>query len=144
MRCRRSVPSLHTSPTFSQVFAFINIQAASRSPIQISPAPLPISRSPLYSKSKPTRISCPDPLLNSHKSPQVNLFSTEGISDFAAQSTAAFYLSIKPYLVGDGIKRLNSLNFAIRTEWKYTTWKRVKFSFIAEERPDIEANIYQI
>lgn len=42
------------------------------------------------------------------------------------------------------MKRLNSLNFVIRTQWKYTTWKRVKFGFVAEERTDIEVGIYQI
>lgn len=34
--------------------------------------------------------------------------------------------------------------FAIRTHWKYTAWTKIGFSFLAEDRSDLEAGYYQV
>ena len=34
--------------------------------------------------------------------------------------------------------------FLIRTHWRYTFWTRIAFSFIAEDRKDIESGYYQV
>ena len=34
--------------------------------------------------------------------------------------------------------------FAIRTQWHYTRWTKISFSFLAEDREDIDSGYYQI
>jgi hypothetical protein len=37
-----------------------------------------------------------------------------------------------------------TIPFVVRTEWKYTTWTQIKFSFFAEDRDHMEAGYYQV
>ena len=34
--------------------------------------------------------------------------------------------------------------FVIRTQWKYTSWTKISFTFLAEDRENIEAGYYQV
>lgn len=36
------------------------------------------------------------------------------------------------------------ISFVIRTQWPYTKWNYIHFSFIAEDRLDLESGYYQI
>ena len=40
--------------------------------------------------------------------------------------------------------KLTAIDFLIRTQWKYTTWTMISFSFIAEDQSGIEANFFSI
>lgn len=34
--------------------------------------------------------------------------------------------------------------FVIRTQWAYTQWSKISFTFLAEDREDMESGYYQI
>ena len=36
------------------------------------------------------------------------------------------------------------MSFIIRTQWGYTQWSRIKFSFLAEDSTQLEAGYYQV
>lgn len=38
----------------------------------------------------------------------------------------------------------SSIAFLIRTQWTYTKWNQLAFTFLAEDRTDIETGYYQI
>ena len=62
------------------------------------------------------------------------------IHDFSTRVTNDIFFSIKP---------LDSPNFAfipflIRTHWRYTAWTKIGFSFLAEDRRDLESGYYQV
>ena len=39
---------------------------------------------------------------------------------------------------------LSFLPFVVRTQWPYTQWTQISFTFLAEDRNDIEAGYYQV
>ena len=62
------------------------------------------------------------------------------IHDFEVQKTNDLFFSIKPI-------KSESLAFVpliIRTQWKYTSWTKISFTLLAEDRADFEAGYYQI
>ena len=62
------------------------------------------------------------------------------IHDFEAQQTDDLFFSVKPYKT----ESLNSVPLLVRTYWKYTSWRKISFSILAEDRHDVEAGYYQI
>lgn len=62
------------------------------------------------------------------------------VHDFEARATNDLFFSIKPVHTDS----LSSVPFLIRTHWKYTSWTKIAFSFLAEDRRDFEAGYYQI
>jgi hypothetical protein len=44
-------------------------------------------------------------------------------------------MSVKP--LATKVNDYSKLSFVVRTQWPYTSWKLIKFSFLAEERNDI-------
>jgi len=39
---------------------------------------------------------------------------------------------------------LTTINFLVRTQWKYTSWLKFDITFIAEDQSNIEANIFNV
>ena len=74
------------------------------------------------------------------KSPSVTHATKTAVHDFEADHSPTLFYYIKP-LKSDS---LSFVPFAIRTQWLYTRWTKLVFSFLAEDRVDIESNYYQI
>lgn len=77
------------------------------------------------------------------KYPEVTVgttFPNSAIHDFQAESTNHLFLSIKTIPV----ESLSYVSFIIRTPWRYTNWQKISFSFLAEDRKDIEVGSVQI
>lgn len=68
------------------------------------------------------------------------LSNNEAVSDFESRVSNHLYFSIKPLQADTP----NYIPFLVRTQWRYTYWIKITFSFLAEDRSDIEANYYQI
>lgn len=62
------------------------------------------------------------------------------VHDFEADSTNNLFHYIKPLQTDS----LAFIPFVIRTQWAYTRWTKIIFSFLAEDRMDIESGYYQI
>ena len=60
--------------------------------------------------------------------------------DFEAKPTNDLFFSIKPVRSDSR----SSIPFLVRTHWKYTSWLKIGFSFLAENRLDLEAGYFQI
>ena len=63
-----------------------------------------------------------------------------GVHDFEAEKSTSLFYYIKPLHTDS----LSFVPFVIRTQWLYTRWTKISFSFIAEDRVDIESGYYQI
>jgi hypothetical protein len=57
-----------------------------------------------------------------------------------AQPSMDLFFSIRP----TKSDKLTSIDFVIRTQWKYTQWNLISISFIAEDLAGIEANFFSI
>lgn len=62
------------------------------------------------------------------------------IKSLEAQVTNDIFFSVR-YTKSD---KLTSVDFLIRTQWKYTQWTIISFSFVAEDLANIEANSFNI
>ena len=62
------------------------------------------------------------------------------VYDLQSQYSADQFFSIKPVRSDS----FGIIPFVIRTHWKYTSWTKLSFSFIAEDRDNIEAGYYQV
>jgi hypothetical protein len=57
-----------------------------------------------------------------------------------AQPSMDLFFAIRP----TRSDRLSSIDFVIRTQWKYTQWTLISISFLAEDLAGIEANFFSI
>ena len=55
------------------------------------------------------------------------------VHDFEVESSNRLYFYIKPL----PSRSYSSIPFVIRTQWSYTSWNYITFSFLAEDRTDI-------
>ena len=62
------------------------------------------------------------------------------VHSFEAEASNNLFFFIKPI----HSESLSFLPFVIRTQWPYTQWNQITFSFLAEDRSDVEAGYYQI
>ena len=60
--------------------------------------------------------------------------------EFEAQKTDDLFFAIKPL----PSKSLTHVPFVIRTHWKYTNWTKISYTFLAEDRHDVESGYYQV
>ena len=60
--------------------------------------------------------------------------------DFESRASNDLFFSIKNL----DSESLAFVPFLIRTHWKYTSWTQIGFSFIAEDRKDVETGYYQV
>ena len=67
------------------------------------------------------------------KSPLVTNHLKVGVHDFEAEKSTSLFYYIKPL----NTDSLAFVPFVIRTQWLYTRWTKISFSFIAEDRVDI-------
>ena len=65
---------------------------------------------------------------------------TLAVHDFEADSSNNLFYYVKPLQTDS----LAFIPFVIRTQWAYTRWTKIIFSFLAEDRTDIESGYYQI
>lgn len=62
------------------------------------------------------------------------------INDLQSQYSQNLFFSVKAvYSENNGV-----IPFAVRTQWAYTQWTKITFSFLAEVSSQIEAGYYQI
>lgn len=62
------------------------------------------------------------------------------VHDLQSQYSPDQFFSIKPVRSDShGV-----IPFVIRTQWKYTSWTKISFTFLAEDRENIEAGYYQV
>jgi hypothetical protein len=57
-----------------------------------------------------------------------------------ASSSNHLYLSIKPLAIQEKTK----LSFLIHTNWRYSQWQKITYSFLAEDRDDIKSGYMQV
>ena len=62
------------------------------------------------------------------------------VHGFESQRSDDLFFAIKPL----HSESQSFVPFVIRTHWKYTKWTRLEYSFIAEDRSDVETGYYQI
>ena len=62
------------------------------------------------------------------------------VHDFESQASRSIFFFIKPLRS----ESTNSIPFVVRTQWAYTSWVHIGFSFLADDRNDIELGYYQI
>ena len=62
------------------------------------------------------------------------------VHDFEAEPSNGLYFFIKPI----HSESLSFVPIVIRTQWSYTQWTHITFSFLAEDRDDIESGYFQI
>ena len=60
--------------------------------------------------------------------------------DFESRPTNELFFSVKPI----ESQSLGNVPFLVRTQWRYTYWNKIVFSFLAEDRKDLEASYYQV
>lgn len=57
-----------------------------------------------------------------------------------AQASMDLFFSIRP----TRSDRLTSIDFVVRTQWKYTQWTLISMTFIAEDLSGVEANFFSL
>lgn len=62
------------------------------------------------------------------------------VSDFESDPSRNIFFFIKPVRSDS----LVGVPFVIRTQWAYTSWVHIGFSFLAEDRADVETGYYQV
>ena len=62
------------------------------------------------------------------------------VHDFESEPSRNIFFFIKPLRT----EVTAAIPFVVRTQWTYTAWVHISFSFIAEDRVDIETGYYQI
>lgn len=72
--------------------------------------------------------------------PYVLFIVISAVYDFQSQYSPDEFFSIKP-VRSDGY---GIIPFIIRTQWKYTSWTKISFTFLAEDKDNIEAGYYQV
>lgn len=55
------------------------------------------------------------------------------VHDYESEKSRGIFFFIKPL----HSETLSSVSFVIRTQWSYTQWTQITFSFIAEDRNDL-------
>ena len=62
------------------------------------------------------------------------------VHDFESEPSRNIFFYIKPVRTDS----LSAIPFVVRTPWAYTSWVLIGFSFLAEDRADLETGYYQI
>lgn len=62
------------------------------------------------------------------------------VNGLQSQYTSNLFFSIKAVSSDSN----SVIPFVIRTQWAYTSWNKIAFSFVAEASQQIEAGYYQI
>ena len=62
------------------------------------------------------------------------------VHDFESQPSRNMFFFIKPTQTDS----LSSFPLVVRTQWSYTSWIQIGFTFLAEDRNDIETGYYQV
>jgi len=62
------------------------------------------------------------------------------VNNFDSEASNGLYFYIKSLKTSS----LISVPFIVRTQWPYTKWNQISFSFVIEDRTDLESGYYQI
>ena len=67
------------------------------------------------------------------------------LTDLLSEYSLSMFLEVKPVVNGlTESKRKAVVTFLVRTEWKYTAWKMVRFGFVADERKDVDVGVFEV